>query len=94
MPLVLFRTSCIKLVLRYNFMSLEMIEEVYNEWSKETGRRPTDMTPKEFADRMMIKVKASAIDDDWHGNPLLIQSDRVASSRNSANSCRVNVASA
>ncbi len=41
-------------------ISPELIEEVYNEWSKETGRRPTDMTPKEFADRMMVKVKAAA----------------------------------
>ncbi len=41
-------------------MTPEMIEEVYNEWTKETGRRPTDMTPEEFSARFMVKVKASA----------------------------------
>lgn len=41
-------------------ISPEMIEQVFNEWAKETGCRPTDMPSKEFADRMMAKVKASA----------------------------------
>jgi hypothetical protein len=37
-----------------------MIDDVYREWSKKTGRAPADMTLKEFSRRMMAKIMASA----------------------------------
>jgi len=41
--------------------SVEMIERVMREWEEEhPGQRAVEMSPEEFADRMMTEIKASA----------------------------------